>query len=225
MASSGVPPVEGQGVVPRSRRGARTRAGLVDAARRVFERDGYLDARISDITKEAEVSSGTFYTWFEDKKAVFAAVVEAVQDDMLHPHLRERLGEDDVLALIDAANREYLLAYERNARLMALFEQVAQIDGEFRELRRRRGKAFAERNAKLIRRLQEEGRADPEIDPNIAAHALSVMVGRVAFTVFVLGERFLYEDMISTLNRLWANALRLDQGTPAGSGGPQAGQT
>ncbi|HEY5332264.1 MAG TPA: TetR/AcrR family transcriptional regulator [Solirubrobacterales bacterium] len=194
---------------PRSRRGLRTQGALVAAARTIFERDGYLDARISDISKEAGVSSGSFYTYFDSKEEVFAAVVESVQEDMLHPHVRERLGDDDVPALIDAANREYLHSYKRNARLMALFEQVAQIDGDFRELRRKRGDAFATRNATLIRRLQEEGKADPSIDPRITAHALSAMVGRMAYLVFVLGERIPFEDLVGTLNKLWANALQL----------------
>jgi AcrR family transcriptional regulator len=196
---------------PPSRRGQRTRAALVAAARTVFERDGFLDARITDIAAEAGTATGTFYTYFESKEEIFRAVVEEVQEDWLHPRLRERLGEEDPLALIDAANRDYLLAYKRNARLMALFEQVAQIDDEFRELRRKRGAAFVRRNAKMIRRLQDSGRADPDLDPLIAAHALSGMVGRIAYSVFNLGERIPFERLVTTLNQLWANALKLDQ--------------
>jgi AcrR family transcriptional regulator len=210
----GATAVEAEREAPRSARGRRTRATLVAAARTVFERDGFLDARITDITKEAGVASGTFYTYFESKEEAFKAVVEEVQEDMLHPRLRERLGDEDPLALIDAANREYLLAYKRNARLMALFEQVAQIDDEFRELRRKRGAAFVRRNAKMIRRLQESGRADPDLDPLIAAHALSGMVGRIAYAVFNLGERIPFERLVTTLNQLWANALKLHQAPP-----------
>jgi AcrR family transcriptional regulator len=200
---------------PPSRRGQRTRATLVAAARTVFERDGFLDARITDIAAEAGTATGTFYTYFESKEEIFRAVVEEVQEDWLHPRLRERLGDEDPLALIDAANRDYLLAYKRNARLMALFEQVAQIDDEFRELRRKRGAAFVRRNAKMIRRLQEAGRADPDLDPLIAAHALSGMVGRIAYSVFNLGERIPFERLVTTLNQLWANALKLDRVPPA----------
>jgi len=196
---------------PRSQRGERTRAALIDAARTVFERDGFLEARVNDITVEAGVASGTFYTYFDDKEQVFAAIVEDVQEDMLHPHLRERLGDGDTIALIEAANREYLRSYSRNARLMALFEQVAQINSEFRELRRKRGQAFVKRNAELIRRLQEEGRVDPELDARIAAHALSAMVSRAAFDVYVVGDRIGAEALARTLNRLWINALQLDQ--------------
>jgi AcrR family transcriptional regulator len=195
---------------PRSRRGEKTRAALIDSARVVFERDGFLDARLRDITDHAGVASGTFYTYFDDKEQAFAAVVEEVQEDMLHPNVDGRAGDGDVAALIDAATRAYLTSYARNARLMALFEQVAQIDPEFAELRRKRGQAFTKRNAKLIARLQKEGRADPEIDPYIAAHALSSMVGRTAYAAYVLGERIDPEALAVNLNRLWVNALRLD---------------
>jgi len=50
------------GRAPASARGTRTREALVRAARRVFERHGFLDARITDIAAEAGVASGSFYT-------------------------------------------------------------------------------------------------------------------------------------------------------------------
>jgi AcrR family transcriptional regulator len=195
--------------MPPSRRGQRTRAALVTAARSVFERDGFLDARITDITEEANVASGTFYTYFNSKEEIFAAVVESVQEDMLHMHIRERVGEAEPRALISAANREYLRAYQRNARLMAVFEQVAQIDDQFRDLRVKRSEAFLRRNAKLIEELQDRGEADPSLDPSVAAEALSWMVSRMAYAVFVLGRPIPIDLLTETLNRLWLNALRL----------------
>ena len=49
---------------------------------------------------------------------------------MLHPRLERSTDRDDPVAVIEAANRAYLVAYRRNARLMALMEQVAQIDSD-----------------------------------------------------------------------------------------------
>ncbi|MEU8796389.1 TetR/AcrR family transcriptional regulator [Spirillospora sp. NPDC048819] len=185
----------------------RTRKALVVAAREVFERDGYLDARIVDICSTAKVATGSFYTYFNDKEEIFAALVEMLQEEMLHPHMSERTGGPR--AVIDAANREYLQSYRRNARLMALFEQVAQVDEKFHKLRLERGDAFARRNAKMIRELQEAGEADPDLDPLVTAHALSAMVSRMAYMVFVSGVPIGYDDLVDTLNRLWFNGLRL----------------
>ena len=47
---------------------------------------------------------------------------------MLHPQVRETAGHDDPIAFIEAAIRAYLDAYERNAKLMRVLEQVATID-------------------------------------------------------------------------------------------------
>ena len=179
------------------------------AARTVFERDGYLNTRLTDITAEANVATGSFYTYFASKEEIFAAVLAEVQEEMLHPHVREMTDSDDPVALIEAGNRAYLLAYQRNAKLMRLLEQVANIDDEVRELRRRRGEAFAERNARTIRDLQARGLADPDVDPLLAASALSAMVGRMAYSTYVIGDDWGLEELVATLTRLWANALRL----------------
>ena len=196
---------------PRTARGARTRAALVQAARTVFERDGYVNARLTDIPAEAGSATGSFYTYFRNKQEVFAAVLAEVQEEMLHPHVRATTDSDDPVALIEAANRAYLVAYRRNARLMRLLEEVALIDDDVRELRQRRGRAFAERNAEFIGDLQARGRADPELDPLLAASALSAMVGRIAYSAYVGGEAWELDALVATLTRLWANALRLPQ--------------
>ena len=128
---------------------------------------------------------------------------------MLHPHVRAMTDSDDPVALIEAANRAYLLAYQRNASLMRLLEEVALIDDEVRELRLRRGRAFAERNAEFIRDLQARGLADGELDPLLAASALSAMVGRIAYSAYIGGEAWDLDALVATLTRLWANALRI----------------
>jgi len=50
------------------------RGELLEAARRVFERDGYHAATVSAIVQAAGLSQGAFYLYFADKKAVFAAL-------------------------------------------------------------------------------------------------------------------------------------------------------
>jgi AcrR family transcriptional regulator len=195
--------------MPRSARGTRTREALVAAARRVFERDGYLDARITDIAADAGVATGSFYTHFEGKHEAFVAVMAEVHEETLHPQLEEDVSPNDPVAVIEAANRAYLKAYRRNAKLMGLMDQVALIHDDFRKLRLGRARAFAERNAKSIRRLQAEGVADPALDPLLAAQALDAMVSRMANMVFVHGGRIPFEELVHTVTRLWANALRI----------------
>ena len=195
---------------PVTRRGIRTRQALVDAARVVFERDGYLDARLSDITVQANCSTGTFYTYFNDKEEIFAAVMEATKNQMLHPGMEHVEAVDDPAAIIEASNRAYLESYRHNAKLMQLLEQVANIDPKVRELRRARGWVFVERNARAIKDLQERGLADPDVDPVMASRVLSGMISRFAFATFVLNDGGDFEELVYTATRLWCNALRIE---------------
>jgi AcrR family transcriptional regulator len=201
---------------PATVRGARTRAALIAAARKVFERDGYVDCKLTDITKAAKCATGSFYTYFANKAEILAAVLDEAQRDMMHPGMGRVADDDDPYAVLEASNRAYLEAYRRNAKLMGLLEQVAQVDPEFRRFRRLRADAFIQRNARGIADLQARGIADPEVDPLLASSALSGMVSRAAYSAFALGESEAgadkppdFEVMVSTLTRLWANALQL----------------
>ncbi|MFC4377202.1 TetR/AcrR family transcriptional regulator [Nocardia halotolerans] len=201
--------------LPTTARGRRTRAALIEAGRRVFERLGYLDARLIDITREANCSAGTFYTYFAGKEEILAAILEHAQEDMMHPGMPHVTGTDDPASIIEAANLAYFRAYARNAKLMALLEQVAQIDPEFATLRQDRADAFIRRNARGIAELQQRGLADPELDPMLTSRALSGMVSRLAYNYFVTGDGRLdgvamsMTEVVRTVSRLWANALRL----------------
>src|ERR1700751_571044 len=200
---------------PATERGLRTRAALVAAARKVFERLGYLDARLIDITRAAKCSAGTFYPYFSSKEEIFAAVLDVAQEDMLHPGMSHVAAEDDPAAVIEASNRAYLEAHKGNAKLMGLLEEGANTDPEFREWRTSRSNAFVRRNARSIAKLQAEGQADPDLDALLASRALSAMMSRVAFGHFVTHEdrddtpMATEEDLVQIATRLWVNALRI----------------
>jgi AcrR family transcriptional regulator len=209
--------------MPATERGLRTRAELLAAARRVFERLGYNDARLVDITNEAGCSIGTLYTYFDGKKAIFSVVLEASRQDMLHPGTAHVIDAHDPYGVIEASNRAYFEAYRRNAQLMVVFEQVAHLDDEIRELRRRRNAGFVERNARSIADLQARGLADPGLDALTASRALSGMVSRLAYSNFGFDEgedgngTLSVDALVLTATRLWANALGLTNGSDARS--------
>jgi len=56
-----------------------TRQALLAAGRHVFASEGYQAAGIETISRAARVTRGAFYHHFEDKKALFDAVVVALQ--------------------------------------------------------------------------------------------------------------------------------------------------
>jgi len=59
----------------RRAKAAQTEVALKEAARRVFTVQGYADAKISDITSEAQRSVGSFYKHFDDKGQILQALL------------------------------------------------------------------------------------------------------------------------------------------------------
>ncbi len=53
-----------------------TRTQILDAAERVFQRDGVLSASLNDIATEAGVTRGAIYWHFKNKHDLFMAMVE-----------------------------------------------------------------------------------------------------------------------------------------------------
>lgn len=190
-------------------RGQRTRERLIQAARAVFERDGFHEARVTDISREAGVAHGTFYTYFETKLDVFRAIVLRMQDDTMRNRDRMPPGKTP-RDRIARANRAYYESYRRDARMMAILEQVAATNDEFRRLRRQARVANNIRSARAIQRWQEEGLVDPALDARYVASALGSMVDRSLYVWLILGEPFDEEKGLETLNELCARALGFD---------------
>jgi AcrR family transcriptional regulator len=191
-------------------RGARTRDRLLVAARQVFEEHGFHDARVTDISKAANVAHGTFYTYFDSKEDVFREVLKRMQVDMHALRSTPPAGLTPA-ERIAHANRGFYEAYRRNLRMMAVLEQVASFENDLRDLRREMRNLANLRSSRAIARWQAEGLIDPDLDPRYVASALGSMVDRSLYVWLVLGEPFDEEEGLATLNTLCIRALGLDR--------------
>ncbi|MCW2665640.1 MAG: Transcriptional regulator, TetR family [Frankiales bacterium] len=205
-----------------SAKAQRMRGLLLVAAREVFERDGFLNARVTDISAAAGASHGSFYTYFESKTDIFRTLVTEVMDDLYTSLAAGRPDgpELDALGSISCSNRRFVEVYQANLPLMALFEQVTTFDEEVRQLRLRVRERIVARMARRIMRWQTEGLVNPELDPRCTASLLIAMTNSIVHYWLVLkGEDFDSEQLLHTMEQVWAGALGLHTDrVPAGSG-------
>ena len=200
---------------PSTERGRRMRARLLTAAREVFERDGFLDARVTDISAAAGVAHGSFYTYFGSKTEVFRALLATTMDE-LYASLgagRDETAADhapaDPVERIDRANRRFVAMYRENTALMALFEQVTTFDPEVRAVRQAARERMVGRVRHSIERLQADGLVAADLDAAYSAHALVAMVNGLVHYWLVLGGDFESERLVQAMTRLWAQSLGL----------------
>jgi AcrR family transcriptional regulator len=92
---------EGPAAPPRAHGGQPAkRQAIIDAALRVFLRNGFTDTSVDAIAAAAGVSKQTIYNHFGDKERLFATVVETAQRDaspQAEPDLEDKLANSEDL--------------------------------------------------------------------------------------------------------------------------------
>ncbi len=225
------------GSSPGSEKGRRMRNHLLAAAREVFERDGYLNARVADIAATAGASHGSFYTYFESKTEIFRVLIgeemerlyvvlgsdpqTATLERAVKEHGSPRRSLEEIIASIEGSNRRFIAMYQQNTALLALFEQVTSFDPEVRALRMQVRRRMVDRVAANIRRMQAEGWVSNAVDDHYSSSILVSMANAIVHHWLVVGEDFDGEVLTRTLTQLWAGALGLPC-EAASSGGKAA---
>jgi AcrR family transcriptional regulator len=207
---------DGKPNAPRSQKGTRTRARLLLAAKQVFEEDGFLEARISDIAERAELSHGSFYHYFQSKEEIFREVAEAVEERLSEPMAGVILDPDSHASppqRIREALCRHLESYQREAKIIGVIEQMSRYDKQVNDVRQERHERYSKQVADSIRALQEHGLADPELDPKIAAAALGAMTSRFPEMWLVQGAvTCSFDGAVDQLTKMFVNALGLTEG-------------
>jgi AcrR family transcriptional regulator len=94
----------------------RTRNLLVFAARELVQERGYENISIQDVTRRAEVGTGTFYNYFQTKQQVF----EAVLSDFRHCFAQEvnsiRANLKDPATIVAVTLKYYFCQAQDNER-------------------------------------------------------------------------------------------------------------
>jgi len=115
---------ERQGVPLKSRRAMSieaTREALIAVARKHFARDGYSGAEIGRIAADAGVTTGAIYHHFANKKALFQAVAEELEAEILaaatvvgevEPWGRLRMAFENLIDVCAAADVQRIIFVE-----------------------------------------------------------------------------------------------------------------
>jgi AcrR family transcriptional regulator len=195
----------------------RTRARLLAAAKEIFEENGFLEARITDISERAGLSHGAFYHHFDSKEQIFRELAETLDDELAEPMESVILAPGatpDPKERLYAALRRHLEHYRDEARIMRVIEQVARYDHHVGGVRATSSGRHREEIASSIRRLQRKSLADRSIDADIAAAALSSMVERFAEMSLAQGQFDCDLDAAAeTIAALFVNGLKITDGS------------
>jgi AcrR family transcriptional regulator len=104
----------------RDRKRARTRQALVDAATELFERNGYEQTTIADITAAAEIGTRTFFGYFASKEELLFPESDARVRATVDAIASRRPGEGPAEVLLHALRSVDADSTDLTGRLAAL---------------------------------------------------------------------------------------------------------
>ena len=117
-------------------RSATTRAALVEAARELFASDGYAATGREAIVERAGVTRGALYHHFADKEALFRAVFEQIESEVMAKAAEAAMSvsPDDPLGQLRAGSLAYLdIALDRAVQRICLLDAPAVLSPAVRE--------------------------------------------------------------------------------------------
>ena len=182
------------------------RAQLLGAARSVFAALGYHRSSVSQIIDQAGVARGTFYNYFESKRACFQAVLEEMMDSVttaVHPIDVTADIPDQVRKNLE---RLFTTLTEDDEVARVLFAEAAGIDEEGDEGLRGFYRAATSRLATAIGTGQALG-AVGQGDPLIFARLLLGMIREPVFQAWLYGEKFDASETVDLIAMVMRDGL------------------
>lgn len=116
--------------MPKTARGAATRRAILEAAERVIGRQGFNEASIGSITREAGVAQGTFYIYFASKDEVFSELVAEMGRMLRHAISEATSGYTDRLQAEREGLRAFLAFVSAHPELYRIVQEAQFVDRE-----------------------------------------------------------------------------------------------
>ncbi len=97
---------------------------IIDAAVRVFARNGYYNSRVSDIAKEAGIASGTIYLYFKTKDEILVTLFREKMAEFVATVRKSIAAEPDAVAKLRRLIRLHFKLLEEHAEMA----EVVQVE-------------------------------------------------------------------------------------------------
>jgi TetR/AcrR family fatty acid metabolism transcriptional regulator len=162
---------------------------IVEAAIRVFARNGYYNSRVSDIAREAGIASGTIYLYFKTKEEILVTLFRDKMAAFVAQLRREIAGEPDPVAKIRRLVGVHFAVLERNPALAEVVQvELRQGHKFFRGASAHEVSAYFELIGSVLDEGVAGGHFHADLPVKVATKMLFGAMDQMA-TSWVLGKR------------------------------------
>ena len=162
---------------------------IVEAAIRVFARNGYYNSRVSDIAREAGIASGTIYLYFKTKDEILVTLFRDRMAAFVAQLRREIAAEPDPVAKIRRLVGVHFAVLEQNPALAEVVQvELRQGHKFFRGASAHEVSAYFELIGSILEEGVAAGRFHADLPVKVATKMLFGAMDQMA-TSWVLGKR------------------------------------
>lgn len=195
---------------PRTLRGQRTRERLLSAAEHIFGSVGYHAANITDITRQAKVSAGTFYTYFNSKEELFRELVVSVGREMRRTLTEASEPYADRLEQERAGFTAFFRLLQQHRYLYRILRQAEFVD---EKLYREHFDRFAKGYIAGLNRAVAEGQIRA-LDTDVVAWCLMGIGEYLGLHWTLWGKDAVPSQVVDTVMELISDGLRIRRPAP-----------
>jgi len=162
--------------VPKQERALLKRNALIESGRTLFIEKGYEQTTAKEIASHAGVATGTFYRYFSDKRQLLMSLLENRIDSLMPPE-PTWLAEDP-----EGQISILLAAYDERLQRMGLQRVLPELlhkDSELAEVMESARKKIHSRIVKGLKQAREYGLTWKDLDLEMAAWAIMMIVENV----------------------------------------------
>jgi AcrR family transcriptional regulator len=192
---------------------AERRQQILNHARDVFAKRGYYAAKIDDIVSAAGIARGTFYLYFEDKRAIFEEIVDRVFTRLGMTILRvdpNDAGRSVAAQIHENIRRIVAMLLEDRATTKIMLSDAVGIDAAFD----RKLLSFYDEVATLLETSLRDGQALDVVEPGdaklyayLTVGAMKELLYQVVMREWEVSEEVIAEEIFAFLRRGY---LRVD---------------
>lgn len=204
---------------PSTARGEATREKLLEAAERLFGREGYHRTSVAGITREAGVGHGTFYLYFESKEEIFRELVQHLSHELRATIAEAVEGLDHRLEVERVGFRTFFRFAREHRNLYRIVHEAESVDPSLaRWYYERIGRGYAEG----LRAAMDAGQIR-RLDPEAVAYALAGIGHMLGVRWVLWEEQEPPEAWMETLVSLLRDGLLPDEDDGGDAAGGRSG--
>lgn len=192
----------------RDAQAAQTRSRILEAAKVLFQTEGFDRVTINKIAKAAEVSMPTIYALFKSKRGVLQSLIDdALPSEQFAALVNDSMQEKSPKVCLSITAKLSRHLYDAERELMDILRGASVVAPEFKELEQEREKRRFERQGEYVKKLKKEKSLVKGLTLQKARDILWVLTSRDMYRMFVVERGWTSDEYEKWLAQLLIKSL------------------